>query len=349
MNAHLQPWTVSAEGFPADGFASDRLEYLLQYAILAPSPHNTQPWLFRINASDVEVHADPRRRLRCADPQGRQMSIACGAALFNLRVAAEYFGQSYRVELCPEPGEPMLLARLTIHAGGETSSEDIILFHAIVERHTNREAFQPQPVPEAVFGELMEAASVEGASLTQVDEGARVQVSQWIAEADRRQWADRAFRKELAQWVRTDAEHQADGIPTRELGVQDWLAFAGPAIVRTFNRGNDQAARDADIALRSPTLAVLATDGDDPGEWLRAGQALERVLLVAQSEGVAVSYLNQPLELEDLRGGVASVCGGKTFPQILLRLGEGPSVPPTPRRDVHGLLLRQDPGKVPPH
>jgi hypothetical protein len=174
-------------------------------------------------------------------------------------------------------------------------------------------------------------------------------VSQWIAEADRRQWADRTFRKELARWVRTDAEHQADGIPTRELGVQDWLAFAGPAIVRTFNRGNDQAARDSDIALRSPTLAVLATDGDDAGEWLRAGQALERVLLVAQAEGLSVSYLNQPLEFEDLRGCVASVCGGKTFPQILLRLGEGPEVPPTPRRGVQGLMLRQDPSKVPPH
>lgn len=349
MNPHLQPWSVAADGFPADGFTSDRLEYLLRYAILAPSPHNTQPWLFRLNASDVEIHADARRRLRATDPYGREMYLACGAALFNLRVAAEYFGQTYRVDTFPEPEQPLMLARLTLHAGGETSSEDIVLFHALVERRTNRQPFGPEGLSDAVLQELGEAAVAEGASLAFAGPEAHARLSECVAEADRRQWADRTFRKELARWVRTDAEHQSDGIPTRELGVSDWMSFAGPAIVRTFNRGNDQAARDADIAMQSPALAVLATDTDEPLDWLRAGQALERVLLTAQAEGVSVSHLNQPIEIEDLRLGIAGWCGGKAYPQVLLRMGYGPAVPPTPRRGVHGVLLKQDTSKAPPH
>lgn len=351
MNPHLQAWSVSADRFPADAFTSDRLEFLLNYAILAPSPHNSQPWLFRINVGDVEIFGDARRILSVTDPHGRELHLACGAALYNLRVAAEYFGQTYQVQLLPEPQQPALLARFLLKAGGDTSSEDVLLFHALTQRRTNREAFRPDPIPAEVNAELIEAAAREGAWLEiQSDEETKGALAALVAEADRSQWANGSFRRELAAWVRTDAEHHADGIPTRDFGVRDWLAFAGPALVRTFNRGNNQAAHDLDIALHSPALAVLGTDGDDPHSWLRAGQAMESVLLHAQAEGLSVSHLNQPLEVHGLRSRVASLAGHNDgYPQVLLRMGFGPPVPPTPRRAVHGLLLKQDAAKAPPH
>ena len=350
MNPHLQPWAISPDRFPADGFISDRLEYLLGYAVLAPSPHNTQPWMFRINVSDVEMFADRRRVLPVTDPHGRELRLACGAALMNLRVAAGYFGQVYTLELLPDPANAALLARMTLKLPGESSAEDVFLFPAMVERRTNREAFRPDPIPESLLDELAEAANEEQAWLAVVtqDEAKQALVA-LVAQADRQQWANREFRKELAGWVRTDAERQADGIPTREMGVRDWMAFAGPALVRTFNRGNDQAARDADIAEHSPALVILCTDGDDARSWLEAGQAMERVLLHAQANGLSASFLNQPLEVDELRTQVAGLIGRACFPQVILRLGYGPEVPPTPRRSVHGLLLAQDHTKAPPH
>lgn len=350
MNPHLQPWTIPAEQFPADGFSSDRLEFLLRYAILAPSPHNTQPWLFRLNYNDIELLADPRRALPVLDPRHRQLHLACGAALYNLRLAAEYFGQGWTADLLPDPGNPALLARFALHAASETTGEDVVLFHAITARRTNREAFQPDPVAQELLDELAEAAAREKAWLAFVTtEEGRHALAELVAEADRRQWADKAFRQELAAWIRTDAEHQADGIPTREFGIHDWMSFAGPALVRTFNRGNDQAARDAEIASHSPALVILGTAADHPEAWIRAGQALQSVLLHAQSEGLAVSHLNQPLEIEELRPQVARLVGQDGFPQILLRLGYGPDVPPTPRRELHRVILRQDTSKAPPH
>ncbi|MCC6232135.1 MAG: nitroreductase family protein [Verrucomicrobiales bacterium] len=350
MNPHLAAWAIEPDQFPADGFASDRLEFLLHYAILAPSPHNTQPWLFRVNVSDVELFADRRRQLPVTDPLGRELTLSCGAALFNLRVAAEYFAQAYTYEVLPDPRTPQLLARLTLGGTAETSADDIVMFGALIERRTNREPFDPEPVPIEVLDLIAAAAAREGAWVEVIaDDDRRAAAAALVAQADRVQWANRDFRSELARWIRTDAERQADGIPTREMGVSDWMAFAGPALVRTFNRGNNQAARDADIATHSPALVVLGTDTDDPAAWVNAGQALESVLLHLQAEGIAASYLNQPVEITETRRELTDLIGRAGYPQALMRIGRGQSVPPTPRRSLRGVLLAQDHSKDPPH
>jgi hypothetical protein len=114
----------------------------------------------------------------------------------------------------------------------------------------------------------------------------------------------------------------------------------GPALIRTFDRGGGEAAKDREIALHSPVLAVLGTEGDDPKSWLRAGQALQSVVLRARTEEVWASYLNQPIEVEALRNELAGAIGAPGLPQMLLRLGFGDEAPPTPRRSVRDVLLK---------
>jgi hypothetical protein len=341
MNPHLEPWNISADAFPADDFASDQLEFLIGYAILAPSSHNSQPWLFRINAMDLELFADRRRALPVVDPQQRELTISCGAALFNLRVAAEYFGHAYHLEILPDPHEPDLLVRFHLGLASETRSEDILMFNALTQRRTNRQPFVPDPLPDELIQSLIEAARQEGAWLHIID-GAdnRQLVASLVADADRIQWADRRFREELARWVRTRPDNVRDGLLVQDMGVNDWLAFLGPALIRTFDRGGGQAAKDQDIALHSPVLAILGTNTDDVPAWLAAGQALQSVLLRARAEGVWASFLNQPIEVESLRPQLAPALGVEGYPQILLRLGYGAAVQPTPRRTVHEVIIK---------
>jgi nitroreductase len=342
MNPHLHPWTISPDAFPADGFAADQLEFLLGYAILAPSPHNTQPWQFRINAMDVEVYADWGKRLRVVDPHGRELVLSCGAALFNLRVAAEYFEKAWRLERFPDAAHPTLLARFHLGMQGETSSDDVVLFNAITRRHTHRGTFRPDPLPEGLLANLVASAEREGCWLMAADtDEARAAIGDLVADADRCQWADRHFRDELARWLRKDPGHSVDGIPVHELGIEDWLSFAGPSLIRTFDRGKGQAARDRDIAVHSPILAVLGTERDDADSWLSAGQGMQNVLLRARAEDVWASFLCQPLEVPELRDRLASICG-RPNPQVVLRLGYADEASPTPRRGVRSLLLHQE-------
>jgi len=343
MNPHFKPWSITPEGFPADAFAADQLEYLLGYAVLAPSTHNTQPWLFRINAMDVDIYADWSKRLRVVDPHGRELVMSCGAALYNLRLAAEYFERAYRIEVFPDSEQPSLVARFHLGLQAETSSEDLLLFQAITQRHTNRSPFRPDAVPQESVTTWVAAAEQEHAWFMVADtEDSRAALADLVAEADRRQWADRHFREELTSWLRTKPEEARDGMPVQDLGIKDWLSFAGPSLMRTFDRGKGHAAHDRDIAVHSPMLAVLGTEEDNPAAWLAAGQALQSVLLRARSEGIWASFLCQPLEVPELREQVAGLCN-RSHPQVLLRLGYGEEAAPTPRRPVRSLLLKQAP------
>ncbi|HEX2205501.1 MAG TPA: hypothetical protein VHG91_19475 [Longimicrobium sp.] len=100
------PWTISEDAYPAAAPASGKLEYLLGWAVLAPSGHNTQPWRFRVAGDTLFVHADRARRLAVVDPLDRELVMSCGAALFFLRVAIRRFGHLDEVECFPDDADP---------------------------------------------------------------------------------------------------------------------------------------------------------------------------------------------------------------------------------------------------
>jgi hypothetical protein len=332
---------VSPDDFPADAFSTDQLEFLLSYAILAPSSHNAQPWLFQLHTMHADVYADRRRSTRVVDPYDRELTMSCGAALYNVRVAGEYFGHQCKVELAPEPNNPHLLARFNLGLRCETTSEDILLFNAIPRRRTNRQPFRPDPVPEELVNALYTQVQPEGAWVQFIPtEEARYGLAELVARADAIQWANSQRRSELAKWVRTKPEQASDGIPATALGFKSWTAFAAPTLMSMFNLGSRRAQQDRQLVLSAPLLAVLGTDADSPRDWLMAGQALEALLLRARAEDVWASYFNQVVQVPELRGELSQLIGRGGYPQAVLRLGYGPEPPPTPRRVPRSLLIK---------
>jgi hypothetical protein len=89
----MDVFQAPASGVPAEaGTPEEIARFVVGAAVHAPSVHNTQPWWFGHAGQEISVHADTERRLRVADPHGREMMISCGAALFNIRVALRYLG-----------------------------------------------------------------------------------------------------------------------------------------------------------------------------------------------------------------------------------------------------------------
>jgi nitroreductase len=340
INSKPNAWDIVAEDFPMRGMPVEKWKFLLAYATLAPSSHNSQPWLFHIQDSDVELYADRRRACRRVDPQDRELIMSCGCALFNLRVAMRHFGCLGDVEIMPKSEKSDLLARLSLGEQSEVVFEKDLLFRAIQKRRTNRQPFRSEPLPHSLLSALQVAADKESATLTfATDQEVKQRVADLIAEGDRRQWANKAFREELAKWVHANHSKRPDGIPGYACGVSSLMSYAGPLVVRTFDMGDGQAASNHELATGSPALGVLATDGDSARHWLAAGQALARVLLRARVDDVWASFLNQPIEVPSLRMNLPHVIGRPGFPQTILRLGFGDDINPTPRRKVEDVLV----------
>jgi hypothetical protein len=326
------PWKVSEKDFPESAGAEEKLRFLLNYAVLAPSSHNTQPWTFRVRGDAVELYADRTRGLPVVDPEDRALVISCGAALCYLRLAMRRFGHADEVETLPEADDPDLLARVHLGPERETTEEGHLLFGALKERHSNRGPYESRPVPEGLLSALQKAAQEEGVWLHLVDDRTKPAVADLISEGDRIQMADKRFRRELASWVHPNRAKSRDGIPGYAFGFGDLMSLAGPFVIRTFDTGKGQAAKDRELAEGSPVLAFLNARVDEPSEWLAAGQALAKVLLRARAEDVWASFLNQPIEVPELRTRLRELTGDEGFPQLLFRMGYSSGVRPTPRR-----------------
>ncbi|WP_406209344.1 hypothetical protein OH807_38570 [Kitasatospora sp. NBC_01560] len=314
----------------------EQLRLLASAAGAAPSLHNSQPWRFTPmpDSLGVQVYTDPDRAVPLTDPDGRALHISVGAALFNLRVAGLRLGRDPEVRLLPERDEPHLAGTVRLSRPAPSSppyGRD--LFEAIWQRHSSRQPFANRDVPEVVLGELTAAALGEGAVLSVLEEDGVRRVLSLTGDAERRTHADLARMAETRAWLRLEAP-AADGIPAAALGPQDHDARVP---MRGFT-GRTLSTSPSQRFEALPQLATLSTHGDLPADWLRAGQALQRIWLLATAHGLRASVLHQAVEWPDTRWGLRDPAEGVGHVQLVLRLGYGPPGPATPRRPVDEIL-----------
>ncbi|MEU5523392.1 nitroreductase family protein [Streptomyces sp. NPDC047860] len=298
------------------------LETLLAAAVAAPSIHNTQPWRFGFDLGTraVTVHADRSRSLPLADPVGRALHLSAGSAVFNLRVAAAHLGWEPVAHLLPDPREPDLLATVQLTVPAATAPDYRTLYAAVARRHSSRMPFSGRPVPERVVADMADAARTEGAHLYVPDVLQTRRLLRVTSAAERRNTTDRERTAESRAWIAPPGS-SSYGIPYTTSRPID---AAGRMPMRDFTGRPPVPGRPRLRFERHAQVALLWTVGDRPRDWLQAGQALERVLLVATAHGVRTSLLHQAMEWPDLREAMRVPAAKLCRPQMLIRFGYGP-------------------------
>jgi nitroreductase len=340
---------------------AERVERLLAIAARAPSILNTQPWEFAVTRHAIELHADITRRLR-ADVGGREMLISCGAALFGLRLGIAELGYRPVVRLLPDPGRPNLLAKVSLGEPAPATDFELTLLKALPHRYTHRGPFVPGPLPPGLLIRLQHDAVAEHAALALIDSRADFdRLAAIVTRVIRRQAADENARADALTWTRLPGSLARDGVPASAIP-----SSGGPAGAATGpGRPRRLMPRDLDLGrglgqlpsgeAPAASTAVLLTQGDTRTDWLRAGQALHRLLAHAASQWVFATMHSQALELPQARAMIGASLRLPGALQVVLEFGLAESTRPTPRRSPADVVVRKQPRrgstgtKVPAH
>ncbi|MGA5298308.1 Acg family FMN-binding oxidoreductase [Nucisporomicrobium flavum] len=310
------------------------LSECVRTATAAPSLHNSQPWRFRVGDDHVDVYADRGRQLTVLDPTGRELLISVGAAVFTLRLAIRDAGCLPVLTLFPDPQRPDLVARVSVGRPAASTPGVASLALAVGRRHTNRYPFADTALPADAVERLVTAAHLEGAALAVASPVGRDAILGMSRAADRRLRERDGYDAELARWTKPGRGRQ-DGVPVTAIGPWDALEVLPVRDFALPRRDRDPLTAEFEP---HPTIVVLATRGDGPEDWLRAGQALQRVLLTATGLGLATTPISQPVELPAVRALLTDT-GTGAWAQMVLRVGYGRPVPATPRRPLKDVLL----------
>ncbi len=351
-SAARRPWKVAEAG------QDDPLLACLSYAVLAPNPHNMQPWRIHVlSETEFEIYPNPDRMLPHTDPPSRQITIGMGCFLEVFRLAAAQLGYPISWEPFPEgenaeglnPDQPV--ARVRLRDDQRVAVDP--LFAQVLNRRTNRALFDlDQPVDAAHIAALVEAAATEGCRLAGTVDAAEVaELRDLTSRAWSIEWNNAATRQESIDVTRIGkAEINADPWGLSLAGpLMEGLNLAGILTRKTMGDPSSQAYVDSerfyDAACQTAMGHLwMVTDTNTRTDQLMAGMAWVRAHLKATELGLGFHPLSQALQEFPQMAEPYAEAHQRLAPeggtvQMLVRLGYATSPPPAPREALEAKLV----------
>ena len=286
---------------------------LVHAAILAASPHNTQPWRFRVADSFIELHIDPRRNVGALDPFLREEHLGIGCALENLMLAASANGYAATVTLMPGTLSPVsaqppsqLVARVDLAPGTREKSE---LYYAIPRRHTNRSSYERhRPIPKDILAGLTQLPNDEEhvRIFLFTEEAEHQRIVKVSTAANTELYSDPYVAAASEHWIRLEwkeVQRSRDGLTIDAFGLSPIAAAAAKTMpAQLLNRiaSKSQKTGYDERMLAAPLLGFIAVrDRYDRVQCLEAGRVWQRAHLFATARGIAGRPCNEAVEMVD--------------------------------------------------
>jgi hypothetical protein len=351
-----QPSRAAREAWRTAGQETEFRRRFLSYALLAPNPHNRQPWLVQLEGDDaLTLYVDLERRLPATDPVDRQIILGCGAFLELLRLAAAEEAYGAEITMFPD-GAPDMTGRLDarpvarVRFTPATATPDPLFAH-VLARHTNREVYEARDVEPDKLAALAAAGTAFGIT------GHAIGNDQTAEQLRSLTWRGHERESTTAYTMQESIDLMRIG-PQEVARHKDGLTLEGPviglgklvgAISREALEDPNSAAFKQGLDMYRPmaasarAFAWLINDGTSRDGQLAAGRAYMHLTLEAAAHGLAVHPWSQALqeypEIADLYAEVHALIGGGQTLQMLVRVGYAKPVPPAPRRGLEAHMM----------
>jgi hypothetical protein len=273
-------------------------------AVLAASPHNTQPWIFGVGATAIDVYLDGARNTGTVDPLGREQYVGLGCSIENLVLAAQARGLQPEVTWLPDGADGVRVAHVELSAAAPVSSP---LYDAIGDRHTNRGPYDGRSIPLETLSAIGDVTGLSGLDVQWITEPApRAHMSELLIDAAEALIADEQQSRDGFVWFRSsndDVQRYRDGLVLDGQGVSPLVLGIAKLLPASSRTAGDQFWVEQTRTVHTATAAaygvITATAPDDRGTQLNAGRLLQRIHLAATGAGIALQHMNQITERID--------------------------------------------------
>lgn len=316
--------TINEKEFFALSGPRERIAFLLRYAVLAPSTHNYQPWLFRVTGNSCEIYYNPDKLIIEADPLGRDKYISFGCLIETLVSAARCFGVFDRVSVA-EKNEHNLIAEvffknLSVSSPPEKSESRIL--QAITKRVNARGIFEKKAVPEEVLREFEASNDFQELTLHLISDTERIKkFAELTGEGLRMAYRKESFRKEMSRWIHSSASRKKEGIPGYSLRMPFLLSFIFPLLVRYINIGKMVSKLNYRSIVSAPLAVLITSPASEPRAWLDTGRLAMRLMLISEMRGLHMSIFVAAVEMGDLYKKVQEILGTAEIPHLFMCAG----------------------------
>jgi hypothetical protein len=310
---------------------------LVRYATLAASSHNTQPWKFQLDPRRMVIFPDLSRRCPAVDPDDHHLYASLGCAAENLLLAARAAGLKGHYSYSASAS--------SVHVDFEEAPPfRSALFEAIPRRQCSRVEYDGISLTGEQLRLIEETGRGSGVSVVLLTDGRqKEQVAEYVAEGNRAQFGDPAWAKELKTWIRFNAREAmrtGDGLYGPVMGSHDVPRWFGTLFMRLAFSAKRQNHKDIRHIRNSSAIAVFFSEADDKPHWIEAGRCYERLALQAAALDLRTAFINQPVEVPELRPQFASFLGiGHRRPDLIVRIGRGPEMPKSLRRPIDNVIV----------
>ena len=312
MKNNYKAWEINLEEFNNLSSEEEKLRFLINFAVLAPSSHNSQPWAFSVSDNYIKITKDDNRSLPVGDSNDRQLYISLGCALENILVAANYYGYSTEVKI-----ENDIFVSLSKDGVQEN---DLAL--SIPKRMVNRSKYKDQQISNDLMSQIKSLESDELKISIIQDEKIKSDLADVALDATAESMSNKSFRSELSKYVISNTSSKKIGMPGFGLGFPTPPSYFAPFMLKNFDLSKITKKQDEPLLKKfTPYMVVISTKENNEKSWVEAGRVFQKLSLMACKEDVSFAVWAAPIQIGDHYKKVQELLGIDFRPQMFFRMG----------------------------
>ena len=320
MNNNYQAWAIDYRDFDNQATQADKLKFLIKFAILAPSNHNSQPWKFQVSDQEITIMPDFDRSLPASDCNNRQLYISLGCAVENIVIAGDYYGLKSATQYSQQ--KDRLCTKISFKQLTSRSRDINHLIFYIPKRHTNRNQYTDRLPTKSFLDHIQDYAQPDIQIATVRNKNQKYAIVDIVMQATNTAMENKEFRRELSQYIKSNFTHSAIGMPGFTIGMPTPISLIAPQIVKYLNVAKLSKKRDEALLKRyTPMFGIISSKTDSEQNWLEAGRVYEHIALQAEKQTIKTAPMAAAIQIGEFYKDLQKILGISLRPQIFFRMG----------------------------